>query len=84
MSLMLHMQIKNAEGALERILGVIRFRGYQLQSIMATPSREENRLEVDLTLGGGHRSPNLVNQLAKVFDVVSVEIYSAVKNVNAL
>ncbi len=74
MSYVLNLKVRNMEGALERILGVVRYRGFALMGLMATQDREGSRLEVSMTVDGEQRVSNLPKQIAKLFDVETVEM----------
>ena len=80
MSMVLQLSMKNMEGALERLLGVVRYRGFQVMGMNAQTNREGSHLDVRLTVSGT-KSSNLCKQIAKLFDVENVSVFSDVRNV---
>ena len=82
MRYVLHVKAANQTAILERILGVVRFRGYYLRSLTATPTRDQSKLDVTLQVEHERVKGNLSLQLARLFDVEAVEMYSEVQQVN--
>jgi len=56
---------------LERLLRVIRHRGFTLQSLNAESSNEQ--LVIQLTVNGVRPASQLYNQLHKLYDVITIE-----------
>ncbi len=82
MRYVLHVKATNQTAILERILGVVRFRGYQLRSLTATPTRDQSKMDVTLQVEHQRVRGNLSRQLSRLFDVEAVEMYSEVQQVN--
>lgn len=78
MSYILQLRLKNIDGVLERVLGIIRYRGHQLLRLMANPSPDGSAMDVTLTLDEGRGGTHLTRHLQKLFDVETVEVYSEV------
>lgn len=72
MSSLLYLQIKNEEGALERILRTTRHRGFQLESFNVQPARNPELYDVTLRVAGERPLGFLSRQFDKLFDVVAV------------
>ena len=81
MSYELHMKLRNMDGALERVLGVVRYRGFSLMGLQAEPERDGARLDVSMTVTGEKRATNLPKQIGKLFDVEMVEMINQVTTV---
>ena len=64
---------RDTEGALERIMGRIRQRGYRISQFIATPSGTQH-FEILLTVKSERRAELLVPQLEKLYDVEGVEM----------
>lgn len=77
MSYLTQLRVRRSEGVLERVLGVARVRGFDVQAVSA--QRDLHGSHFDLTLRvSGERSPQrLSRQLEKLLDVESVEIFRA-------
>ena len=68
----LAMKLKNCEGALERILGRVRQRGFSIAGVDARQSRDGKTFDVRLELQGERNAENLIRQLEKSFSVLAV------------
>lgn len=64
----------NSEGALERILGCLRQRGFALCGMMADRSHDQTAMEVRLTLEGARPMDLAVKQISKLYDVLNVQV----------
>ena len=67
----LHLRARATDTTLERILGVVRFRGFFLEAMtvaVATPTTYDIRM----TINSVRDIANLMSQLRKLFDVESV------------
>ena len=64
----------NSEGALERILGCLRQRGFALCGMNADRSHDHTAMAVRLTLEGSRPMDLAVKQIAKLYDVMNVEV----------
>lgn len=62
-------------GALQRVLGVIERRGFDIVAMLAPPREPRRRRTVELCVDGGDRDPHgLARQLDKLFDVHRAEV----------
>ena len=75
MSLVLQVKLKNMEGVLERVLGVVRYRGYHLLRLMAHPTPDGSGMDLTLKVNHPSGSVHLPYYLTKLFDVEAVETY---------
>lgn len=64
----------NAEGALERILGCLRQRGFALCAMVANRTSDESAIIIRLTLEGSRPMEQAVKQVSKLYDVHSVQV----------
>lgn len=64
--------IRQSSGSLERILRLIRHRGFEVNYCMAREERLENGMSVTLQLSSERSADNLYHQLHKLIDVVEV------------
>lgn len=78
MSSLLYLQIKNEEGALERVLRTTRHRGFTLESFNVQTGRNPELYDVTLCIAGERPVNFLSRQFDKLFDVVAVtELHEA-------
>ncbi len=70
----MEIQLANAEGALERVLGCLRQRGFALCSMMVDRTVDQTALEVRLTLESARPMDLAQKQVAKLYDVLNVEV----------
>jgi len=69
--------LNNLEGALERVLGVVRLRGFRVIGLHAASARGQADLQLDLVLEGS-RSPGLLGrQLNRLYEVRSLQLEPA-------
>lgn len=73
MSHHLWVRARNAEGFLERLLGVVRHRGFAVLSLTADAAYDGTVMEIRMQLNGQRSIDNLEKQIMKLFDVQSVE-----------
>ena len=64
----------NSEGALERILGCLRQRGFSLCSLMADRTNDHTAIEIRVTLEGARPMELAIKQIAKLYDVLNVQV----------
>jgi acetolactate synthase regulatory subunit len=64
----------NSEGALERILGCLRQRGFALCGMMADRTNDHSAIEVRVTLESTRPMDLAVKQVSKLYDVMSVQV----------
>ncbi|MBV1776113.1 ACT domain-containing protein [Burkholderiaceae bacterium DAT-1] len=69
MSNRIEVTLDNQAGALERLLRVVRHRGYQVASLNAQTLQDAGRLEVQMDVLEGRPLQNLIAQLAKLAEV---------------
>lgn len=75
MNLFLQLQVNKAEGVLERILRVVRFRGFCINQFAAQTSLDDRHMNLTLRLFSNSSGQNLQRQLEKLFEVHSVEVF---------
>ena len=78
MSFILQLKTRNIDGVLERLLAVVRYRGYSIHGMMAHPSVDGSRLDITLKLQSTSPSHNLSRQIGKLYDVEHVEMYGEI------
>ena len=81
MSFLAQLRIRNHEGAIERVLGVTRVRGFRIQSMSAQPAACGQFLELMLRLASGRAAHRLSRPLARLHVVESVEIFGQLESV---
>ena len=64
--------VRQSTGSLERILRLIRHRGFEINYCLAREESLENGMSVTLQLTSSRSSENLYHQLHKLVDVVEV------------
>ncbi len=81
-----YMQIsaRQAEGILERLLGVIRFRGFNLLEMTAHTPPVGSGYAVTLKVTGQRNGENLKRQLEKLADVQTVDMFTLAQPAVAL
>jgi acetolactate synthase regulatory subunit len=70
----LQIRVRQADGGLERILGVTRRRRFELQQMAVNTTDDGAHLDVDLTVRGERPGISLVRQLEKLEDVSAVTL----------
>ena len=83
MRFILEITTANSEGALERILGCLRQRGFSLCAMVADRSHDQRAIEIRLTLEGTRPMDTAVKQVSKLYDVMNVQVQS-VQSVQSL
>lgn len=66
--------MKQAEGALVRLLGVTRRRRFDILSFKAFPSPQEGYYDVQMTVRADRSGPAFVRQIEKLMEVSDVEV----------
>ena len=74
MSFQLHLRMKKAERAIERVLGLVGRRGYEIEKVLAHPSEGSRGIDVTLTIQSDRSGEVLVRQIAKLYEVEQVEL----------
>jgi acetolactate synthase regulatory subunit len=69
----------DAEGALERLLGRLRQRGFAMCTMSAGSSQLHNSVRARITIEGTRPIEPLVKQISKLFDVKYVAVSSPVE-----
>ena len=82
MNLIFQLRLNNIDGVLERVLGVIRYRNFQVLRMMAAPTPDGSRMDVTLKVGGLRKTGHLARHLEKLLDVETLEVYSEMKKVS--
>ncbi|MBI4566182.1 MAG: ACT domain-containing protein [Planctomycetes bacterium] len=73
MTFAIQLQLKRAEGALVRVLGLVGRRGYEVIRVEARPSGDERVMDVVMTVQSDRPADVLVRHMAKLFDVVEIQ-----------
>jgi acetolactate synthase II small subunit len=68
----LFLQVFDRPAALERILRVIRHRGFSVSRMTVVPSGVSDRMDVRLSLQGPRPLPTVFQQLKKLSDVADI------------
>ncbi|CAM2068675.1 acetolactate synthase 2 small subunit [Sulfidibacter corallicola] len=76
MRFFLQLSLRNMEGGLERVLGVVRFRGFRVVEMSAYSNPNGEDLAVTLKVESQRDGENLKKQLDKLFDVRQVEMFT--------
>jgi acetolactate synthase regulatory subunit len=70
----LELRLNNIEGVIERVLGTLRSRGFELCSMQMERSNDGATLKVNVTVESPRSIEGVCRQLAKLFDVQSVTL----------
>lgn len=70
----LDLTLRQAEGALARVLGAAERRGFRPLAVDGEAQADGDRWYLRLTVEGDRDDSNLQNQLAKLYDCLSVEV----------
>ncbi|NTS75848.1 acetolactate synthase 2 small subunit [Catenovulum sp. SM1970] len=68
---------KQQPAMLERVLRVVRHRGFNLQSLNVADCTESGNVEIELTVSGVRPIETLQKQLDKLYDIAHLELTSA-------
>ena len=74
MSFQLQLRVKKAERSIERVLGLVGRRGYEIEKVLAQPSEGSRGIDVTLTIQSDRSGEVLVRQIAKLYEVEQVEL----------
>lgn len=77
----IEIRMRNTEGALERVLGRLRQRGFALCALAANISNDESAIDARITLAGNRATEPLIRQLDKLYDVMMVKLNGEASNV---
>ena len=70
----IYIETQESSAGLERLLRVVRHRGFALSSLSMQPSRKAGHLNINATVNSSRSIDLLINPLMKLYDVVSVEV----------
>jgi len=76
MNTVIQLKVKIAEGALLRVLGVVRRRGFEIARLAANRSARDACVDVVMMVEGERPAEVLVRQLEKLFDVEEAHMAS--------
>jgi acetolactate synthase small subunit len=76
MKFILEITMKNTEGVLERILGKLRQRNLNIQTINASCTADWSNIEAKITVESKMTAEPIMKQLAKLYDVQKVNVFS--------
>ncbi|MDK2124854.1 ACT domain-containing protein [Parachitinimonas caeni] len=65
----LNLRLQDGEGALERLLGMVRQRGFQVSRFSATWDNADGLIEVTMEVDGAQPAMRLVSQLSELAEV---------------
>jgi acetolactate synthase regulatory subunit len=74
--------MSDAEGALERVLGRLRQRGFVMCSMSAGRAHDHSSIHARITIESARPIEPMVKQLSKLFDVKYVALSSAEANIS--
>ncbi|WP_257294408.1 acetolactate synthase 2 small subunit [Endozoicomonas sp. YOMI1] len=83
MSFQLQMQCHKQPDVLERILRVIRHRGFTLNTMSMTPSHCGGKIELSMTVSSPRPAHLLITQVEKLHDVVALRCIDTTSNTDA-
>ena len=70
----LDLTLRQAEGALARVLGTAERRGFRPLSVDGEAQPDGDRWHLRMTVEGERTGENLQQQLAKLYDCIAVEV----------
>lgn len=79
----LTVQLTGQTGSLERLLGRIRRRGFQIENMMVASSGFLGDYRIDMRLTGDRSFESLTKQLANLYEVTSIALHVAAESVVA-
>ena len=65
---------KNQPLVMERLLQVVRYRGFSLHSVSMFPNDVDNELVIELSVETDKSVENLKNQLLKIIDIKQIKV----------
>ncbi len=69
----LHIKADDQPVLLERVLRVIRHRGFIIRQVIATVNHESNIASVEIIVDSNRPITILINQIEKLWDIISVD-----------
>ena len=70
----LYVETKDSSTGLERLLRVVRHRGFEVRSLHMEPSGKPRHLNITATVSSSRSIDLLLNTLMKLYDVATVEV----------
>lgn len=70
----IYVQTKDRPEGLERLLRVVRHRGFEVRSLNMGPSQQPGHLNITATVNSSRSIDLLLNPLMKLYDVATVEV----------
>ncbi|WP_371924795.1 acetolactate synthase 2 small subunit [Endozoicomonas sp. SCSIO W0465] len=83
MSFQLHLQCQQQPDVVERVLRVIRHRGFTLNSMSMAPSNCGEKIELSMTVSSRRPAHLLITQVEKLHDVVALRCVDVASNTAA-
>jgi acetolactate synthase regulatory subunit len=77
MKFIVNMRLSNSEGALERVLGRLRARCFEVSSMSAERSHDKTFINARLTIEGEREAEPVIKQLEKLYDVQHLKVQFA-------
>ncbi|MBS1992061.1 MAG: ACT domain-containing protein [Cyanobacteria bacterium SZAS LIN-2] len=77
MKFIVNIRLNNAEGAMERVLGRLRARCFEVSSMSAERSHDRAHIDARLTIEGQRAAEPVIKQLEKLYDVQSLRVQFA-------
>ena len=71
----LRMELRDLPGSAERVLGVVRFRGFHLLEMSAHVISNSQNMELTLRVEGSRSGDGLLRQLQKLADMREIEMF---------
>ena len=70
----LYVQTKDRPAGLERLLRVVRHRGFELRSLRMEPAEKPGQMTITATVDGSRPIDLLLNPLMNLYEVAAVEV----------
>ena len=70
----IYVKTKDSSAGLERLLRVVRHRGFEVRSLNMQPSQTMGHLNITATVNSSRSIDLLLNPLMKLYDVAAVEV----------
>ncbi|EAX46494.1 acetolactate synthase, small subunit [Thermosinus carboxydivorans Nor1] len=68
--------LERQDDSLVRLTGLLYRKGYVIESLSSGPTEEQGRIRVTAVISGIQKTPRLLmSQVAKLFDVISVDVW---------
>jgi acetolactate synthase regulatory subunit len=76
----MNIRMINSEGVLERVLGKLRQRNFNVVSLNACCSSDMSTIEAHVTLNSLHSSESAIKQLNKLYDIQQIQLLPTAEN----